>query len=167
MLLTALHSLETILCECGGVCHGTYECPPVPDISMASATVVQLRQKAYLRQSNIFKLLGNHGAAFASTWAGYIWANEMTPSDSPLLERHPAIATLRKELSPSSFLKRRYPDPADLNDMKISHPNLQVRGIWSQIRIGGENGPKPKSRLAMGSVIWKGEFLSFCYDPSC
>lgn len=88
--------------------------------------------------------------------AAISWGIDLVSTDNA-----PAtIKALREECDIMPYFARRYPDPFDFEDVRITNPQLQVRGVWKKLRVGGERSSKPPSRLAPATFVHKGEVVS-------
>lgn len=113
----------------------------------------QTRLKAYLRQRDIFYSLGNTAACLGCTWEGFKFAGAVTD-----VENEAGIKRLRNECDTHKYSSQRHPDPSQVDKVKFTNPELQVRGVWKKLKIRSEGGlSSPPTRLRHSGFVWKGE----------
>ncbi|KAG8908975.1 hypothetical protein FRB99_000078 [Tulasnella sp. 403] len=132
---------------------------PWKDFNINCEEFVSLRLKAHVRQSIIYKSLGNTAAAYSAAMQGLQWGTSIIPTSSE--SQFPAIEELRSKcVSDARVLgSKRHPAPVDVASIQVTEPELQVRGVWKKLRVGG--GAAPVSRLGHSSVVWKGKYYVF------
>ena len=88
--------------------------------------------------AEIFLKLGNTGSVVHRRWSARI-----ITAGRPVLTRN-------DELSP--ILQYRHPDPKLLSQLTTNHPELQVKGSWSRLKIS--DNLKKIARESFASFIW-------------
>lgn len=114
---------------------------------------LQTLLKAYLREAHIFTRLGNTATAQLACYRGWSHGRGMIPDKAH--EIPPTIRKLRAECDAQKDTYRRHPDERTFGKLVVAEPELQVRGIWKPVRIGGD-GRSPASRTGALAAMYGG-----------
>ncbi|KAJ7267868.1 hypothetical protein C8J57DRAFT_352325 [Mycena rebaudengoi] len=97
--------------------------------------------------SEIFELLGNSGTATMRRWTAHTTTISLGP-------RHltPAMKAVQDMRRMSKLLESRHPDPKTAPNVIASIPGLQVRGLWTRLRV--KPGGVTEGRQDFATFIW-------------
>ncbi|KAH0608213.1 uncharacterized protein H6S33_002265 [Morchella sextelata] len=107
------------------------------------------QQKYHLRLSQVFLKLLNTSCAVHHSWAVASISGSIATPQKP-----PRVTKMLDDANVMKFAQYRHPDINLPDRLKVSYPNLQIRGKWE--RLVTKSRP-PAPRLGMATWIWRGK----------